>query len=122
MATTKIDLGFTFRRSNSSPIDDSSVWESLEAAQQYALGNSSYLSKGAPYVGQILTVIGTDGKSYGYIINPDRTLKPIGEGGGGGGGTVDSITSSDNSLKVMASEDNVDITIKQIKNPEKELL
>ena len=49
----KDGLGFplNFRRGNPNPLDNSSVWGSLEAAQNYAQTDP------VAYVGQILTVV-----------------------------------------------------------------
>lgn len=71
----KIDLGFEFRRSNKKPIDVSSVWDSLLNAQNYAAGRDT--TQGAPYNGQIVAVLETDGKYHGYIIQ-NGNLLPLG--------------------------------------------
>lgn len=49
----KDGIGFplNFRRGNPNPLDNSSVWPSLESAQNYAKGDP------VAYVGQILTVV-----------------------------------------------------------------
>ena len=69
-------LGFplNFRRGNPNPLDNSSVWASLEAAQTYAASDP------VAYVGQILTVVdnlGGDGTVYA-IQDEAGTLKKVG--------------------------------------------
>ena len=55
--TSADGLGFplNFRRGNPNPLDNSSVWASLEAAQNYASTDP------VAYVGQILTVVDNAG-------------------------------------------------------------
>ena len=72
-------LGFplNFRRGNPNPLDNSSVWASLEAAQNYAANDP------VAYVGQILTVVVTasDGTTSvkAYSIQDEAgTLKEVG--------------------------------------------
>ena len=69
-------LGFplNFRRGNPNPLDNSSVWASLEAAQTYAASDP------VAYVGQILTVVdNTEGIATVYSIQDEAgTLKKVG--------------------------------------------
>lgn len=69
-------LGFplNFRRGNPNPLDNSSVWASLEAAQAYAATDP------VAYVGQILTVVdNAEGVATVYAIQDEAgTLKKVG--------------------------------------------
>ena len=69
-------LGFplNFRRGNPNPLDNSSVWASLEAAQTYATSDP------VAYVGQILTVVdNANGVATVYSIQDESgTLKKVG--------------------------------------------
>ena len=69
-------LGFPldFRRGNPNPLDNSSVWASLEAAQTYATSDP------VAYVGQILTVVdNANGVATVYSIQDEAgTLKKVG--------------------------------------------
>jgi hypothetical protein len=113
----QIDLGFEFRRSNKKPVDVSSVWDSLEDAQNYAAGLDG--TKGASYAGQIIAVL-EGGEYHGYIIEEDGSLKPLGEGGGGI--TIDDIVSDDGSINITEGQDNVlHMTVSKILNPEIEI-
>lgn len=74
--TTADGLGFplNFRRGNPNPLDNSSVWASLEAAQTYATSDP------VAYVGQILTVVdNASGVATVYSIQDEAgTLKKVG--------------------------------------------
>lgn len=74
--TSADGLGFplNFRRGNPNPLDNSSVWASLEAAQAYAANDP------VAYVGQILTVVdNTEGIATVYSIQDEAgTLKKVG--------------------------------------------
>ena len=74
--TSADGLGFplNFRRGNPNPLDNSSVWGSLEAAQTYATADP------VAYVGQILTVVdNTNGIATVYSIQDEAgTLKKVG--------------------------------------------
>ena len=74
--TTADGLGFplNFRRGNPNPLDNSSVWASLEAAQTYAASDP------VAYVGQILTVVdNANGVATVYSIQDEAgTLKKVG--------------------------------------------
>lgn len=74
--TTADGLGFplNFRRGNPNPLDNSSVWASLEAAQTYAASDP------VAYVGQILTVVdNVNGVATVYSIQDEAgTLKKVG--------------------------------------------
>ena len=88
--TSADGLGFplNFRRGNPNPLDNSSVWASLEAAQNYAANDP------VAYVGQILTVVTTaedsttSVKAYS-IQDTDGTLKEVGSVPVGDGLTID---------------------------------
>lgn len=90
--TSADGLGFplNFRRGNPNPLDNSSVWSSLEAAQNYAATDP------VAYVGQILTVVTTaeDGttsvKAYS-IQDIAGTLKEVGSIPVGDGLTIEVI-------------------------------
>lgn len=74
--TSADGLGFplNFRRGNPNPLDNSSVWASLESAQAYAANDP------VAYVGQILTVVdNTGGIATVYSIQDEAgTLKKVG--------------------------------------------
>ena len=74
--TSADGLGFplNFRRGNPNPLDNSSVWGSLEAAQTYATSDP------VAYVGQILTVVdNANGVATVYSIQDEAgTLKKVG--------------------------------------------
>lgn len=74
--TSADGLGFplNFRRGNPNPLDNSSVWASLESAQAYAANDP------VAYVGQILTVVdNTEGIATVYSIQDEAgTLKKVG--------------------------------------------
>ncbi len=74
--TTADGLGFplNFRRGNPNPLDNSSVWASLEAAQNYAANDP------VAYVGQILTVVdNANSVATVYSIQDEAgTLKKVG--------------------------------------------
>ena len=74
--TSADGLGFplNFRRGNPNPLDNSSVWASLEAAQNYAQTDP------VAYVGQILTVVdNAGGVATVYAIQDEAgTLKKVG--------------------------------------------
>ena len=74
--TSADGLGFplNFRRGNPNPLDNSSVWASLESAQAYAANDP------VAYVGQILTIVdNTEGIATVYSIQDEAgTLKKVG--------------------------------------------
>ena len=74
--TSADGLGFplNFRRGNPNPLDNSSVWASLEAAQNYAANDP------VAYVGQILTVVdNANSTATVYSIQDEAgTLKKVG--------------------------------------------
>ena len=74
--TSADGLGFplNFRRGNPNPLDNSSVWASLESAQAYAANDP------VAYVGQIITVVdNTAGIATVYSIQDEAgTLKKVG--------------------------------------------
>lgn len=90
--TSADGLGFplNFRRGNPNPLDNSSIWASIEAAQNYAATDP------VAYVGQILTVVSTteDGatSAVAYSIQDEAgTLKEIGSVPVGDGLTIEVI-------------------------------
>lgn len=80
--TDGFDMPLNIHRSNPDPLDNSSVWQSLDAAEDYAKNDPT------AYVGQVLTVVTNDGTeenpSYSskvYVINDAAgTLKETGGG------------------------------------------
>ena len=74
--TSADGLGFplNFRRGNPNPLDNSSVWSSLSAAQTYAQSDPT------AYVGQVLTVVdAAEGTAIAYAIQDEAgTLERIG--------------------------------------------
>lgn len=96
----KDGLGFplNFRRGNPNPLDNSSVWDSFEAAQNYAQTDPT------AYVGQILSVVNYTAAEVGddgavtvpsqstvevyYIKNEAGTLEPVGTSPVGDEGTI----------------------------------
>lgn len=73
--TSADGLGFplNFRRGNPNPLDNSSVWASFAAAQNYASNDPT------AYVGQVLTVVDADsGTATVYVIQDEAgTLKKV---------------------------------------------
>jgi hypothetical protein len=69
MANNIIGMPLQFSRMYAAPIDDTDLHESLEAAAIYA--NSTLA-----YPGQMIKVL-VNGEYIPYIINPDKTLKPM---------------------------------------------
>lgn len=67
------DIGVSINRLNSLPLDANSVFDSLEAATNYALGNPAEGTLNNAYAGQTLTVIENGTTKY-YIIQTDGTL------------------------------------------------
>lgn len=101
--TSADGLGFplNFRRGNPNPLDNSSVWASLEAAQNYAANDP------VAYVGQILTVVITaeDGTTSvkAYSIQDEAgTLKEVGSVPVGDGLTIEVI---DGQIKLKGAAD-----------------
>lgn len=62
-------MPLSYKRLYSGALDEDSVFESLEAAQQYAAGPTSY-------AGQIIGVKIDDNNYSPYIINADKTMSP----------------------------------------------
>jgi len=82
-------LGFplNFRRGNPNPLDNSSVWKSLELAKEYAKNDPT------AYVGQIISVVNytssTDSTVNVYYIEDELgTLKPVGSSSVGDESTI----------------------------------
>lgn len=70
----KMEFPLGMKRQDAFPLDDSSVFYSLEDAQTYAQSNPT------AYVGQILSVV-VDGESTAYQIkNAAGDLDPLGTG------------------------------------------
>lgn len=79
--TSKVDWAFPFQRTGPFPLDRSSIFSSLEDAQNYASGaeDERQLS-GSSYIGQIISVytIENEVPTVGaYIISPARTLMKL---------------------------------------------
>lgn len=62
-------MPLSYKRLYSGALDEDSVFESLEAAQEYAEGPTSY-------AGQIIGVKISDNNYSPYIINADKTMSP----------------------------------------------
>lgn len=76
------NAGVSFLRTNPLPLDDKSVFESLEDAQSYA-------STGATaYPGQIIAVVAADGTNTYYGITQTGTLESIGGSAAGDNKTI----------------------------------
>ena len=79
--TSKVDWAFPFQRTGPFPLDRSSVFSSLEDAQNYASGAADERQlSGSSYVGQIISVytIENEVPTVGaYIISPARTLMKL---------------------------------------------
>ena len=67
-----LTLDKTFSRANGQPLDSTTLWYSMEAAQDYAKGN-------AAYIGQIITVIENDIIKNYSIINAAGDLEEVGK-------------------------------------------
>jgi hypothetical protein len=76
---TPISVPKGYQRLGAFPLDESSVFETLEELQSYALGN------GTAYAGQVCTVSDT-GKVY--VLQSDLSLSEVGAGSGSGGTVV----------------------------------
>ena len=71
---SKMEFPLGMKRQDAFPLDDSSVFYSLEDAQSYAQSNPT------AYVGQIISVV-VDGESTAYQIKDAAgTLEPLGTG------------------------------------------
>lgn len=79
--TSKVDWAFPFQRTGPFPLDRSSVFSSLEDAQNYASGAADERQlSGSSYIGQIISVytIENEVPTVGaYIIDPARTLMKL---------------------------------------------
>ncbi len=71
------DVGVSINRSNSLPLDANSVFDSLEAAQNYAAGTPAEGTLANAYPGQVLAVV-TDAETIIYYIDANMTLQPVG--------------------------------------------
>lgn len=71
-SNTLLTLDKTFSRANGQPLDGTTLWYSLETAQNYAKTN-------AAYVGQIITVIENDEIKNYSIINTNGDLEEVGK-------------------------------------------
>lgn len=94
--TDKDGLGFplNFRRGNPNPLDNSSLWGTLEGAKTYAKSDPT------AYVGQVLTVLDdTANTATVYVIEKtDGTLKQVG-----------TVTLGDNTTIVKNADDTLSI-------------
>lgn len=79
--TSKVDWAFPFQRTGPFPLDRSSVFSSLEDAQNYASGAADERQlSGSSYIGQIVSVYTTENETPtvgAYIIGPTRTLMKL---------------------------------------------
>ncbi len=66
------DAGVVFNRTNGIPIDKYSVFETYEAASDYALNNP------VAYPGQYIAVVSEDNTVQAYIIGTDGKLEEFG--------------------------------------------
>lgn len=64
-----VPIPLSYKRLYSGALDEDSVFESLQAAQEYATGPTSY-------AGQIIGVRVDDNNYTPYIINMDKTMSP----------------------------------------------
>ena len=71
------DIGVSINRSNSLPLDANSVFDSLEAAQNYAARNPNEGTLNNAYPGQVLAVV-TDAETVIYYIDANMALQPVG--------------------------------------------
>lgn len=62
----------TFSRANGQPLDNTTIWYSLEQAQNYAASEKAY-------VGQIITVVDENITTHYSIINTDGVLEEVGK-------------------------------------------
>ncbi len=67
----KQSISVSYNRTNSVPLDDTSIFESLSAAQEYVSATDS-----TSYIGQFITVKEND-KAVGYILQPSGELGKI---------------------------------------------
>lgn len=68
----KWDAGIVFNRTNAIPLDKFSVFDSLSAAQEYALSNA------VAYPGQVITVVDNDTSAVtAYKIEVDGSISAI---------------------------------------------
>lgn len=89
------DAGVVFNRTNGLPIDKFSVFESYEAASDYAANNP------VSYPGQLIAVVPEVGDVVGYIISVTGQLKAIGAGG--------AIGQADSTSVIHINEDGIHI-------------
>lgn len=78
---SKLDWAMPFQRTGKYPLDRTDLFDSLEDAQKYALGDGSD-SRGlgkSSYIGQIITVYENDSVQV-YKIDSNRTISQIGKG------------------------------------------
>lgn len=80
-AGARWNAGVSFYRTNPLPLDDKSVFDSLEAAQTYAQSATAY-------PGQIIAVVANDGANTYYGIAQDGTLESIGGSAAGDNKTI----------------------------------
>lgn len=70
---TVVDYQLSLNRQKAFPLDKSSIWYSLEEAQDYAANEPN------AYVGQVIAVVDGDGSARGYLIKDTvGTLQEIG--------------------------------------------
>lgn len=79
--TSKLDWAFPFQRTGKWPLDRTELFSSFDDAVLYAKGDGSdeRALGGASYVGQSISVFDTEKNTVTrYVIDIDRSLKPIG--------------------------------------------
>lgn len=72
-----VEVPFNYTRGSAAPIDNSTHWSSLSAAEEYAKGNLA--GYGVPYVGQIITVEENSSVVTYVIENEAGHLKKVGD-------------------------------------------
>lgn len=77
------DVGVAINRSNSLPLDANSIFESYEAAEAYASKDASRIAEygflNNAYIGQIITVVPTEGDIGVYYIDANQKLQQVGK-------------------------------------------
>ena len=72
-----VEVPFNYTRGSAAPIDNSTHWSALSAAEEYAKGNLA--GYGVPYVGQIITVEENSSVVTYVIENEAGHLKKVGD-------------------------------------------
>ena len=91
MQESTLPTGKPYWRLDAFPLDASCKFDTLADALDYAQNNP------IAYIGQILGVINST-TSDAYIIEPDKSLKPLGASAAGGGDWQPRVTALENEL------------------------